>query len=131
MNSNSNNMYTTDVMVTLWDVTIVQLWVTARAAIITLTVPCVLRRDLVLQIPDSPIQGNFLHVNHTNVFATRSMVTINACGDVNIWTMRISRNSGEFVCLLEIFTCWQTDVDSYKTALTNYSNMNNVTIDPL
>lgn len=116
-NLNDNNMYTTDVMVPLSDNTSVLQLIYTLASMVVLMVPCILKRDLVLQISHFPTQGNLFDVNHTNVFATRPTVTINQCSDINMLTIRMPQNLDEFVRIVEQFTGWQTEFDSYETTL--------------
>lgn len=68
---------------------------------VALTVLCILRRDPVLQISHTPTQGNIIHVNQTNGFATPLMVTINMHCNINMPTMKIPQNSDKFVRVAE------------------------------
>lgn len=124
-------MNTTDVMVPLWDDTTVPRWVTEPPSKVVLTVPCLLRRDPVLQISYSPTPGNLVHINHTNAFAMRPMVTINERCNVHMVTMRISEHSDDFTRMVEQFNNWQREVYNYRIALENYRQANNVEIDIL
>lgn len=124
-------MYTTNMMVLLWDDTTVPWWVTVSASIVVLMVLYVLRINLVLQISDSLIQGNLLHVNFTNAFSLRPRVRINERCNLKMPTMRIPQNSNKFAHMVEQFTRWQREVDIYKTALENYRDANNVKINGL
>lgn len=105
MNINSNNMYTADVMVPFWYDTTVQQQVTMPTQIVTLTDLCVLRRDPVLQIPDSTTQCNLFLVNNTKALVTRPMITIKERRRFNMPTIRFPQNSDEFTHMLDQFTC--------------------------
>lgn len=104
-------------------------WDTALASMIALIVLFVLRRHPTLQIPNSLTPENILHVNHTNVFATHRIVRIADYHDDNMPTIKITHNSDGFPGMVEKFTYWQIEDDSYKTALDSYDNTKNVKID--
>lgn len=48
----------------------------------------ILKRDLVLQISDSVIQGNLLHVIYVNVFTISLIITINERRNIIVSSMR-------------------------------------------
>lgn len=92
-------------MVSLWDHVTVEWWAITLASMVVLVVLCLLRTDPVIPILDFSTQENFSYVNHTNVFATRPMVTINERRNINMPAMRISRDFDKFVHMVQQFTC--------------------------
>lgn len=63
------------------------------------------------------------------MFAKRLIDKINERCDANMATMRIIKNSDKFVHMVEQFTHWQTNVNSYRTAFEDYQDVNNEKID--
>lgn len=119
-------MYTTYTIVLLLDNATVRPGVTVPALIISLMVLCVPKSDYVLQILNYLTEGHHLHVNSTNILATCPTVTINKPRNVNVPIMIISQKSDYFGRMVEQFTCWQTDVDTYRRTLENYCDANNL-----
>lgn len=56
------------------------------------------------------------------------MVTISQRRVLNMETVRIVQNSVQFGRMVEQFTGWQTEIDSYRMTYGNYREVNNVKI---
>lgn len=98
-------------------------------AIVALTVLCVLKRDLILLIPDSLIHENLLQGNLATTFVVYHMNSNNEHHNKNIMGMKTTQDSNKFVPMVEQLTRRQTKVDNHRMKFQVYFDSKNVKLD--